>query len=94
MNERFRYPWLAIYGTVSMTIAVIVGSLSLVAAFAAYVLVSDDRGGGAGLLVAGAVAVGGLFTAVTIGIAADVVRWMEDIAALQREQRDLLRRRD
>lgn len=92
MNERFRYPWLAVYGAVSMIIAVIVASLSLVAAAGVYVALVDDRGGTLASAAAVGILVGGLFTAVTIGVAADVVRWMQDVVALQREQRDLLRR--
>lgn len=89
MNQR--YPWLAVYRVVSELLAVALATVALLAAAAVYVMLAE-RGQGLALLAAAGTLAGGLFTAATVGVAADVARWMVDLLAAGEEQRDLLRR--
>lgn len=85
MNHR--YPWLATYRVISELIAVALAVLAVVGAVAVY-LVLAERGEGLALAAAGGTLVGGLFTAATVGVAADVARWMVDVVALLANRRN------
>lgn len=74
-----RYPLLTIYAAISTMLAVIVGSLTVVLSFAAYLWLVDDRGSGQAAVAAIAVAVLGLLYALILGVSADVIRWMFDM---------------
>ena len=92
--KHVRYPWLTIYGTLAMALAVVVASGTMVAAVAAFIVVSEARGTDLAAVSGILVMVGGLAVAASIGVAADVARWRQDLIEIQHEQRELLRRRD
>ena len=89
-----RYPWLTIYGTLAMAFAVVVAALTVIAAAAVFIVVSEARGTDLAAVSGILVMVGGLAVAASIGVAADVARWRQDLIEIQHEQRELLRRRD